>query len=407
MYLSKFEKEMTLLKTLGVRGFRAMPFKRLLGFRSLLKDEKFTRLGERVVINSFLPPFPSRAFDRLADGISMIAERKAVPVSAYVSVTDRCFYRCWHCSKSFRRGTEMSSEVIERSIGELQDLGVCIVGFTGGEPLLRPDICELVDRVDDRSVSIIFTTGDGLTRDVADRLQQNRLFGMAVSLDHYEPEIHDERRGHKGAYETAVRAIGESLSHGFYTMIQIVATREMAGGEFMGRYLDLAARLGVHEIRLLEPMPAGNLLKCAGSCTLGARERDELRRIHVKTNRSRRLPKVCAFAHIEDKSLYGCGAGFQHLYIDAHGNVCPCDFTPISFGNVKEQSVQEIWSRMNSVITKPRCTCLLMDNAKKIQEMFADRLPIDYSAAKNICEFVDGQDVPQYYRVLGWRQARS
>lgn len=57
---------------------------------------------------------------------------------------------------------------------------------------------------------------------------------------------------------------------------------------------------------------------------------------------------------------------------------------------------------MSGVIKKPRCTCLLMDNAKKIEEMFAGELPIAYSKTLNRCNFNDGQDVPQYYKVLGW-----
>lgn len=403
MYLSRLEKEIELLRTLSIPQFRRMPLKRLLGIRNLLKDEKFTRLNGKVVINSFLPPFPGPAFTRLARGIEQIGMKKAVPVSAYIALTDRCTYNCWHCSRTFRSGTEMSAACLRKLVLEVQELGVCIIGFTGGEPLLRDGAADIIGAVDERSSTILFTTGKGFTPETAAELKKNRLFGVAVSLDHYDSSIHDERRGSKGAYKTAVDAISESVNQGFYTMLQLVATKEMANAPVFDRYLELAAGLGVHEIRLLEPMPAGNLLRCPSKCVLDAGEREELRKLHVRTNSSRKLTKVCSFAQIEDSRLYGCGAGFQHLYVDAYGNVCPCDFTPVAFGNVASESVRDIWARMNGAFNRPRCTCFLMDNAKKLSEKFANALPIPYSAASNECSFDGGDEIPRYYKVLGWK----
>jgi len=301
----------------------------------------------------------------------------------------------------------MSRETILSAVRDLQDMGVCILGFTGGEPMLRDDLAGIIGSIDDRSVSILFTSGDGVSEKRVKELRRNGLFGAAVSLDHYEPEIHDERRGVKGAFGTALNAIRIFRDNGMYTMIQLVATREMANGESFQRYLDLAGELGVHEIRLLEPMPTGNLLSCACKCILNGEERGELRKLHIRTNRERNTTKVCAFAHIEHKELYGCGAGFQHLYVDAQGNVCPCDFTPVSFGNISRESVSVIWSRLTAAFGRPGCKCFLMENMDRLNEAFTGTLPIEYSKVRSLCRFPEECELPEYYRMLGWKDECS
>src|SRR3989339_2222624 len=319
MYLSKIEKEIALLETLKMKEIRRLPLSVLWKIRSLLKEEKLTRIDGKVVVNSFLPPFPSEAFNGLGRSIQGLMEHKAIPVSAYISVTSKCRYNCWHCSKTQRTGEDMSLETILSAVKDLQEMGVCIVGFTGGEPMLRDDMADIIGSLDDRSVSILFTSGDGVTEQKGRELKKRGLFGAAISLDHYEPAIHDERRGKKGAFETALNAIRIFKDNGMYTMIQLVATKDMANDQAFEHYLDLAGNLGVHEIRLLEPMPTGNLIGCARKCMLNYGERAALRQLHIRTNNQADITKVCAFAHIEHKELYGCGAGFQHLYIDAQG----------------------------------------------------------------------------------------
>jgi len=408
MYLSRFEKEVELLKTMNMSEIRKLPLPVLWKIRGLLKEEKFTRLNGRVVINSFLPPFPSEAFNGLGRSIqALLMEHRAIPLSAYISVTGKCRYNCWHCSKTRRMGADMSRGTILSAVKDLQDMGVCILGFTGGEPLLREDLADIIWSIDDRSVSILFTSGDGVTEKRVREFRRNGLFGAAVSLDHYDSAIHDERRGVKGAFDAALKAIRIFRDNGMYTMIQLVATRDMANGGSFQRYLDLAGRLGVHEIRLLEPMPTGNLVGCASKCVLNSAERDELRQLHIRTNRDRTLPKVCAFAHIEHQELYGCGAGFQHLYIDAQGNVCPCDFTPVSFGNIADEKLSVIWSRLNAAFGQPGCKCFLLENMDKIKEAFTGTLPIEYSKVRSLCRFPKEGELPEYYRMLGWKSECS
>lgn len=403
MYLTKTEKQIELLRTLAMAEMRALPLPVLRNLRQFLKEEKLVRINGKVMVNSFLPPFPSRAFRQLAAGIQSLLKGTAVPVSAYVAVTNRCRFNCWHCSREYRGPGELPTDVLLRTVSELQDLGVSIIGFTGGEPLLREELEDVVGAVDERSVTLLFTTGDGFTEEKARRLKDRGLFGVAVSLDHHTAEIHDRRRGRPGAFETALEAIRISRRTGFYAMIQLVGTRDVIEGEAMEKYLALARDLDVHEIRLLEPMPTGRLLTGDPGCRLTPAERREIQALHRRTNRTRGMPKVNAFAHVEDCSMYGCGAGFQHLYVDAEGHVCPCDFTPISFGNVREEPLSAIWGRLNAAFRRPRPCCFLLENADKLRGAFRGRLPIPYENVKHVCDFRPSPALPAYYGQLGWK----
>jgi MoaA/NifB/PqqE/SkfB family radical SAM enzyme len=400
-YLTGWRKEFAWLQTLRSPHLRRLPLTTLLRLRRFLNGEKLVRNGQRIVINSFLPPFPSRAFDSLGAGVRALRDGRAVPVSAYVAVTNRCRYRCWHCSKAHRPEGEASGDDLVRLLGQIQTLGASLIGFTGGEPLLRDDLPRLVAAVDDRSAALLFTSGDGLTAARAAALKEAGLFAIAISLDHYRPELHDQRRGLPGAFATAIAAIELSRRAGLYTIVQLVGTRDVVTAATMDEYLALARRLGVHEIRLLEPMPTGRLFAGDDACRLRDDERAPLRAVHRRTNARRDLPKVSVFAHVEAGDRFGCGAGFQHLYVDAGGNVCPCDFTPVSFGNVWSEPLPDIWARMTRAFGRPRRSCFLLEHADALRRAGKGPLPIPYEHARRVCDFANRGDVPDYYRAIG------
>jgi MoaA/NifB/PqqE/SkfB family radical SAM enzyme len=380
---------------------RRLPIGVLWNARRFLRDEKLVRVGRRYVVNSFLPPFPGRSFDTLARGIGALLQGRVVPVSSYIAVTNRCRYRCWHCSNARRGDAELSFENVHAVTGQLQDMGVSIIGLTGGEPLLRDDIEEIVAGIDDRSTTILFTSGDGLSGERAARLKDCGLFGVAVSIDHYDGAEHDRRRGRKGAFATALDAVRTARGLGFYTMIQLVASRDIFADGAIERYLMLAKRLKVHEIRLLEPMPAGKLLDTPDGCLITCGQRRMLAQLHRRTNLSDDQPKVCAFAQIEHGDMYGCGAGFQHMYIDGRGNVCPCDFVPVSFGNVQEEKIEIIWRRMRAAMGQPGRTCFLMRHAARLKSVFTGELPVSWREAAEHLPLEHSGRLPGYYEALG------
>ncbi len=374
------------------------------------KDEKIVRHENSFVVSSFLPPIPSRAFfqvfNSVPEGVSKfeshVKAQRTAPISMFIAVTEKCNYNCWHCSKENRGDVDdLSFKIIGKTILDLQDMGVSIIGITGGEPLLRDDLEDIISLIDERSVSIVYTTGNTLTYEKAKRLKEAGLFAMGISLDHYDKIFYDKKRGYEGAFETAIKAINISKKVNIYTMIQVVATKEMIANDDVWKMIEFAKQLEVDEIRILEVMPTGRIIKIDSKNILTQRERRSLIDIQKKANKLNDYPKVTTFAHTESFDLFGCGAGTQHSYIDSHGNVCPCDFVPLSFGNIQKRPVKELWREMNEIIGIPRKNCMIMELHKKIRELSDSGLPINPVESQKICnDCKKSKDLPGFYSVL-------
>jgi len=89
-------------------------------------------------------------------------------------------------------------------------MGVGIIGLAGGEPLLRNDLEEIVENIDDRSVSYVYSTGYGLTSQRARDLKSAGLYGIIIDFQSMNEGEHDEKMGFNGAYHYAVNAIENS-----------------------------------------------------------------------------------------------------------------------------------------------------------------------------------------------------
>lgn len=139
---------------------------------------------------------------------------------------------------------------------------------------------------------------------------------MIVSYE----ELHDRNRGYRGAFKIAIDAIKNSRKAGLYTMIATVATNENIRNGDMERLFDLGKSLGVHEIRVGDMIPTGNLIRSNPDDLLSEESREILKEIHLKYSRKKDYPKISAFSYIESGDLFGYTAGFFHSYIDAEGN---------------------------------------------------------------------------------------
>ena len=174
-----------------------------------------------------------------------------------------------------------------------------------------------------------------------------------------------------------------------------------------GRYQELyvkAMKLGVDELRLVEPMPCGRLADVDADATespfLTAELIQKVRQFHRETNRQAKgnAPKVCAFNEIESPELFGCAAGTRHLFIDSAGEVCPCDFTPLSFGNVTEESIDVIWDRMATAMKRPRRHCLIQHQTALLREATRERTPAPLDVSLRTAAAFPDEELPDFVR---------
>lgn len=339
---------------------------------NVIKNERLVSHEGKYVINSFFPPLNTEAFYRIGMHVpgkgaeffkNHTTGKRLAPISTYIAVTHRCMYHCWHCSANHFmecQGKDMTTEELLTVTKKVKELGVGIIGFTGGEPLLREDLEQAISCAANGKnmpcMTLLFTTGFGLTLERAASLKKAGLFGVAISLDHIKEDDHDQMRGVEGAYAHALQAIRNVKLAGLYTMTQTMCTRELLESGEIKEIGKLAKSLGVDEMRIMEPIPCGTLNE-HGDEVLTEEEQNKLIDLHVEMNQNRQYPKVSVFPYVESEDQYGCGAGSQHSFIDADGNFGPCDFLPISYGNLLTEEAEPIWQRMHQEIGKPKCKC--------------------------------------------------
>ena len=390
---------MRVLRKLRAKGKRRFNARLLSSVRSWLDGELLSRHDGRWVLNSFLPPFPSPAFDRMFE--NLLSGRRLSPVSAYLGVCAQCPYDCWHCSLKGRRSGELPKETWLSAIRQLHGLGASIIGFTGGEPLSRADLPELVEAASrGGAAAVVFTSGACMDGGKAAALGRAGLWGFCVSLDHPDPAECGRLRGSREAYGRAIEALRMAKAAGFYTMIGAVATRTLVDGRLYEGLYAVARAEGVHELRLIEPMPCGRLSQGRDDALLGPERVARLRAFHVETNRRRRLPKVCAFNQIESPEIFGCGAGTQHLFIDSAGEVCPCDFTPLGFGNIRSEPLAVSWERMNAAMGNPRRDCFIQKHHELIARHAEGGYPLPLERSLRVCEQAGHEPLPDYFKAI-------
>ena len=385
-----------LLRHPGVKrlplGFKLFIARRF-GLLSPSQDRVMERGGKRY-ISMHVPPLGTIGFDRFVDAHVRESRGERVPEIATVSVTSRCAGDCWHCLYSLeerRSGDFIPLDAMERAAREMAEMGTYSILLTGGDPLEHPNIREIVGLFDDRFIVNMATPGRLLTGETAKALASAGLAGVFIGLDSPDPETNDTYRG-TGSYDTAVRAIGAAKDADLLTGIFSVIRREQLEKGELRELMELAKRLGVDEVNLFEPVSPREEL-------LTLEERSRLGGLQPEYNGKRGYPKVISGPYMDSPLFMGCTAGFNRLFIDHTGDVRPCQLLPVSYGNITEDGLQEIWERM-ALFEKPGNRCLFLDNYDVISAMGKGE-GLTPGECREIC--AARGDVPLYYRKLGIR----
>jgi len=307
-----------------------------------------------MVTNTFAPPVGSRAQFRALKGmIKTQLLGKASPIAMTFAVTYDCMCNCVHCSagKHFREGVqELSTEEAKDLIDQAQKLGIAMLAFTGGEPLMREDLFELISHVNKKkTMPIMFTNGLLLTDENVDKLVEAGLYSIFVSIDSPIPEEHDKLRGMPGLFEKAIHGIQRLKSKGVMVGLSSYATRSSTEKGMYKRLHELGKELGVQNIILFDGVPTGNMLKDTSELLTHALH-EEIHNYSANVFKNKIIPPLSSQAwqnSVEGViSGIGCLAANIQCYASAYGDIAPCDFTPISFGNIREQPLKKIWKSM-------------------------------------------------------------
>ncbi len=346
-----------------------------------LKMNKFVSFNRHYYFSLTVPHWPSKAFDNMVAGGGLNITAAGTPAKKQIDTvilgfSRKCSYKCSHCYEHFNLG---ETEIIPVSawrkvISQLQDSGVSIIVLSGGEPMMRyDDLIEILRSADhSRSDFHIHTSGYGVTGEKALALKIAGLHAAGIGLDDCDPERNDKLRGFQGAYKQAVDALGFFREAGVFTYVNMCPTKEFINSGRLIQFMELLRKLNVGMVRWLEPRPCGGFSGRDSEVIPDEREKSILRESYFRFNSSPQYadyPSVSYEAFYEDPENLGCMmAGNSQLYIDSLGNVQPCVFLQVSFGNILKDDLSEILSYMRSAISGPLrtvCPSVILGNSIK------------------------------------------
>jgi len=378
-------------------NYRMFQLKPSLNLFMLQYMRKFSmiNLGGNLILHSHLPVLNSAAYRRFVD--EHLINKTNGPSHAQVGLTNACPQNCRYCYNKDRRGRTMASATIIDLIADLKKMGVVWLGFTGGEPLLNKDILKITESAGDDMALKLFTTGCTLTREKASDLKKAGLMYVSVSLDHWQEAPHDAGRRYPGAFRTALKAIDIfKETSDLHVSVSAVLSREMIRNGQVEEFLQFLTGLEIHEAWLSEAKPSVEAF-WDDELIISEEERIRLCRLQDKYNKEGKIT-VNYLGHFEGREHFGCNAGQKMIYIDAFGDVSPCVFTPITFGNVNQKSIAAIYSEMEPLFPSEGC-CFINKNYRLFRKYMKDNHVVDGEEARALMEEIEFGPLARFYQL--------
>jgi len=281
-------------------------------------------------------------------------------------VTQACNLACKHCRAEARTTPapdELSHEEALSLIDTFPAVGSPIVIFTGGEPMMRPDVYELASYARDRGLRCVMSpNGTLITPETAKKIKDAGIMRCSISIDGPDTASHDAFRGVPGAFDASLRGIGFLRDVGMEFQINTTVTRNNI--KDFKRIFELCEKLGAAAWHIFLLVPMGRAAGLADQ-VISAEEYEEVlhwfydfrktTRMHLKATcaphyyrimRQRAREEGLA-VNIEnfgmDAMTRGCLGGTGFCFISHAGQVQPCGYLTLDCGNIRTTPFPEIW----------------------------------------------------------------
>lgn len=289
------------------------------------------------------------------------------PLNIYWEMTQACALACRHCraeAMPLPHPNELSFAEGLAFLDQIKDFGEPLphLILTGGDPLNRPDLFQIIDEARARGIGVSITPAAtaALTRDVLARLKDHGIDGLGLSLDGSNAARHDAIRGVPGTFDRTMQAIewGEELDIPIQvntlvaeeTAEDIPAVYRLLQPHHIARW-SLFFLISVGRGKVLQPMSpeAGEALMRwvydtakAAPFIVATTEAPSYRRVALERMREegmtgeqiKRSPAARGF---------GIRDGHGIMFVSNTGDICPAGFLPIAVGNVRSDNVAEIY----------------------------------------------------------------
>ena len=280
------------------------------------------------------------------------------------NTTNACNMYWAHCYRDAgcRADEELSTEEGKKLLREIAKAGFRIMIFSGGEPLTRPDILELVAYARGLGLIPVFgTNGTLIDLPMAKALKEAGACGMGISLDSLDKKKHDTFRSFPGGWDGAVRGMENCREAGL--PFQIHTTVMDWNAHELEAMTDFAVEIGAKAHHFFFLVPTGRAETIEEESLRAEAYEDVLTRIMKKQETvDIELKPTCApqFLRIADqlgvdtRFSRGCLAGLTYCIISPRGKVQPCAYLSRELGDVRETPFDEIWAK--NEVRVPRTT---------------------------------------------------
>ena len=270
---------------------------------------------------------------------------------------------CDHCYREAgcKAEEELSTEEAKTLLEQIARAGFKIMIFSGGEPLIRPDILELVSYATSLGLRSVFgTNGTLITLEMAQKLKDAGAMGMGISLDSMDKKKHNEFRKFDGAWEGAVQGMRNCRAVGL--PFQIHTTVMDWNNHELEAITDFAVAEGAVAHHFFFLVPTGRAKTIEAESLRAEQYEETLTRImkkqtevdiELKPTCAPQFMRIAAQMGIKTRFRRGCLAGTAYCIISPRGKVQPCAYLNMELGDVRETPFDEIWKN-NEVLNTLR-----------------------------------------------------
>ena len=299
-------------------------------------------------------------------------ERPFIVIWETTQACDLACVHCRACAQPVRSALELSTDEGKRLIDEVSALKAPVFVLTGGDPLKRPDIFELVEYASSHGVRISLTPSATplLTQEAIHKLKQCGLARLAISLDGPSAEIHDAFRRVSGSYDWTLRAVRWACEIGLPVQVNTTITRHNL--QYLDSMIALLEQLDIvlWSVFFLVPTGRGSTIDL-----ISAQEFEQVfdrlyqtsRRVKfdIKSTEAQHYRRFLLQRRTEEKrkgngqsrpaipgtntadgigrAPRGINDGKGFVFISHLGEVFPSGFLPVSAGNLRKQSLAELY----------------------------------------------------------------
>ena len=281
------------------------------------------------------------------------------------NTTNACNLTCAHCYRDAgaKASDELSTVEAKKMISEIARAGFKIMIFSGGEPLMRPDIVELVRHASASGLRPVFgTNGTLITDELARELKDAGTMGMGISLDSLDKSKHDRLRGKVGAWDEAVRGMECCKRAGLPFQIHTTVMDWNAGE--LEDITDFAVKIGAVAHHFFFLVPTGRSARddmektslhaeAYESVLTRIMKKQQTVSIELKPTCAPQFMRIAKMMGVKTRFRRGCLAGTAYCIIGPRGKVQPCAYLNMEVGDVRKTPFDVIW-QTSDVLQKLR-----------------------------------------------------